>query len=281
MLPRQFSKVVNDKILADIKRRIEAGEKLKSIGEIYGCSGETIRQHALKLDCKAWKSGNSKLSPAQVREAKRKYEKEKCSMTEIAKLYGVTVENIGYIAKRDNWKLRARKRWILKSQLYEYQRLYEKRGWTFDLLGKLHGISGTAMRNWALKNNWKIRTVGDGKRASFKRKREEAGITQQQFDEYKAYHREVELLTRTNYKKYKHLLDPNSLRGKDFHLDHRLSRYDGFYKYSDKIPPEIIAHPANLKIRTQKENNKKSRRSSLTKAKLMRMIKKFDSIRTK
>lgn len=277
MLPRGFSKIVNATVLKDIEKRIKAGENTKKIGAIYGCSGETIRQQAIKYGWVIWKRGNTKLHPDEVREAKKLYECEKYEMADIARKYSVRVENICDIAKRDKWKLRAKKRWILKSELYEYQRLYEKHGWTFQLLGELHGITGTAMRNWAKKNNWKIRTVGEGKRASFKRIRKDSGITQQQFEDYKVYHTQAELLTRANYKKFKHIIDPDNKRGLDFHLDHRLSRYDGFYRYAEKIPPEIIAHPANLKIRTQQENNKKGRRSSLTKSKLYRLIKKFDA----
>lgn len=73
---------------------------------------------------------------------------------------------------------------------------------------------------------------------------------------WRNYKKSVKYHTTQTYKRFKHLLNPNSLElGRNtYHLDHMLSRKDGF---DQKIDPIIISHPANLRVIEAKENRKK------------------------
>jgi len=275
MKPREFSKILTVKKMKDIKERAEKGERLYSIGEAYGCSGETIRQLCIKNKWKYGPAGNYKISIEQMKYAKKEYEKSKREMSDIAKELGVTVENILYTAKRDKWKLRAKKKWILRSELNDYKRLYEVKGWPITQIAILHGISSTAMRNWAIKENWRIRSISESKLRASVIKRKSKGIQERQYSEFKLYCKQVHAETMRNYKKYKNIIDKDNKRSRDFHIDHALSKYDGFFKYKNPVPVEIVAHPCNLRLITQNENNKKSKNSSINKSKLLDKIKKF------
>lgn len=59
----------------------------------------------------------------------------------------------------------------------------------------------------------------------------------------------------------------------NYHVDHMLSVYEGF---KNNIPLAIVAHPANYKVITAKENNDKSIKSSITLSKLKKRIKEYD-----
>jgi hypothetical protein len=86
--------------------------------------------------------------------------------------------------------------------------------------------------------------------------------------EQKKYSRECRLLTEKNYRLFKHQIDPENKRGRDYHLDHRYSVIHGFI---NNVSPEIIASPFNLEILRSTENAHKFSNSSITLEQLMEM----------
>lgn len=72
----------------------------------------------------------------------------------------------------------------------------------------------------------------------------------------KRYNRIVHQLSQKNYKKFRHIINPNKYPiGKfDYHLDHKVSKFVG---WSLNIPPEIIAHQDNLEVIHYTDNIKK------------------------
>jgi hypothetical protein len=92
--------------------------------------------------------------------------------------------------------------------------------------------------------------------------------------EWQRYEQEVDRLTNQNYKKYKEIINPNNLtRGRTrgtYQLDHVMSKIGGF---NEGIAPELIAHPANLKMLTSSENQSKNSKSHYTKKQLLEAIK--------
>jgi hypothetical protein len=95
--------------------------------------------------------------------------------------------------------------------------------------------------------------------------------------EWQQYEQTVDRLTTQNYKKYKDIINPSNLqRGRTkgtYQLDHVMSKFDGFSK---RVDPEMIAHPANLRMMTSAENQSKHSKSHYTKEQLFEEIKKFN-----
>lgn len=85
----------------------------------------------------------------------------------------------------------------------------------------------------------------------------------------------VRRLTEKSYRKYKHVVDPKNLRSKEYHLDHRLSIYDGFCNHTPSVSPKLMAHPLNLKMLPATTNIRKSVTSSVTLNQLKHKIKSF------
>lgn len=77
---------------------------------------------------------------------------------------------------------------------------------------------------------------------------------------------------------YSDILDPDGKWGVEWHLDHMLSKYDGFNKYSKPVDLRIVCHPANLKLVPAHDNLTKNKKSSLSIQKLKKRIKRFESI---
>ena len=81
---------------------------------------------------------------------------------------------------------------------------------------------------------------------------------------WQKYEREVDLLTAKNYENHKSTINPNNLiRGRTkgtYQLDHIVSKFDGF---SNNVPPEVIAHPKNLRMLESSENKRKHTRSDM------------------
>lgn len=75
------------------------------------------------------------------------------------------------------------------------------------------------------------------------------------------YQRRVHQRSNTEYMHHIDKIDPNRLRGKDFHLDHVYSKFDGF---NNSVPVEVISHWSNLRIISAKENLSKNRHSDKT-----------------
>lgn len=104
--------------------------------------------------------------------------------------------------------------------------------------------------------------------------------------DYTQYKYAAYKLTNCVMYRYKHLIDPDGKRSHSFHIDHRLSVADAFYKIcSDTgkpsrrnkvLPLYVLCHPANLKLMKGHDNHVKSARSSITVKRLKQEIVEFD-----
>jgi hypothetical protein len=90
------------------------------------------------------------------------------------------------------------------------------------------------------------------------------------FDEYKNYKKEVQHKSNITYKKHKKEIDPNSLRGKGYQLDHIYSISTGF---KNKIDPKILSIKENLRILSSFDNNSKNNKCDISKDKLLLIFK--------
>jgi hypothetical protein len=75
------------------------------------------------------------------------------------------------------------------------------------------------------------------------------------------YRKSVRTISDRNYRRHWMTIDPTTLRGKEFHLDHIISIVDGF---NNDLDPEVIGHPTNLRIVTRLENLQKQGKSNRT-----------------
>jgi hypothetical protein len=102
-------------------------------------------------------------------------------------------------------------------------------------------------------------------------------VPDEQLPIFTLYRRKVRKLTELNYQTYTKQINPMGLlRGRrvgEHQLDHIMSIHRGFI---DDISPEIISHPANLRIVTSTENKMKSRRSEYSIDELMEKIDMFN-----
>jgi hypothetical protein len=143
------------------------------------------------------------------------------------------------------------------------------------------GLAEEFVKKRKQKGNYRL--MVDHNDPKIKAKRLQTGILQGRimdpmlkspFARYKA---EVGRLTELNYKKFKDIINPNDLtRGRingTYQLDHILSKVEGFKL---GVPPEILSHPANLRIIPMEQNISKSFRSHYTKEQLMEAIHDYD-----
>jgi hypothetical protein len=75
------------------------------------------------------------------------------------------------------------------------------------------------------------------------------------------YYAAVQYLTEQTYHIHKEKIDPNGNRGREWHLDHRYSVFQGFI---NGVPPEIIAHQHNLILISAKKNLQKGSNCTIT-----------------
>lgn len=66
-------------------------------------------------------------------------------------------------------------------------------------------------------------------------------------------------LTNKMYRQHQSSIDPNSLRGKEWYLDHVFSISDG---YLNGVPLDVICHPSNLVIMYYRDNSSKGLKSA-------------------
>lgn len=80
------------------------------------------------------------------------------------------------------------------------------------------------------------------------------------------YYAAVYSHTEKSYATHKHLIDPNSLRSAEYHLDHKYSIFHGF---REGIDPEIIGSYHNLELLSGTANMSKGSACSITVEQLM------------
>lgn len=80
--------------------------------------------------------------------------------------------------------------------------------------------------------------------------------------EWQQYADCVDRITRTSWKYYENKINPTRLiRGKEFELDHKYSKKEGFL---NNVPPEIVGHYYNLALIEKSQNRKKYSNSSIS-----------------
>jgi hypothetical protein len=86
--------------------------------------------------------------------------------------------------------------------------------------------------------------------------------------EWTKYKRSVDYHTYWNYKKFKHIINPNDLPlgHTTYQLDHIYSRKTGF---ENKVDPKIIGHQENLRVIPASDNRAKSYNCDITLEELM------------
>ena len=93
-----------------------------------------------------------------------------------------------------------------------------------------------------------------------------------------SYYEAVWRVSNTSYNYYKHVIDPNNLRGftddEMYHLDHMYSIMQGFV---NEICPTVIGHACNLQILTGNENLSKSASCWITLEELNENIREFET----
>lgn len=93
------------------------------------------------------------------------------------------------------------------------------------------------------------------------------------FIERHNYSNKISSETEIVYKKNRHSIDPDYLRGlnEGYAIDHKFSRFIG---YLEKIPPEVISCKGNLELLTFEENDSKHCKCSITKEELYELYEK-------
>lgn len=91
------------------------------------------------------------------------------------------------------------------------------------------------------------------------------------YDSFNNYKNLVYNLTNRTYRRYKKQIDPDGLRGNDYHLDHKYSIFQG---YIDNIDPNIISSVYNLEIIEASTNMSKKIKCNISKENL---IKKYEN----
>lgn len=148
----------------------------------------------------------------------------------------------------------------------------EKFGWINDLSDAerekwiAEVLLNTGCHMW-----WKTATEEEKKLVYTKRNATRIGVP---LDEYtnkiplskESYYILVGIHTVNSYFRYKKVLDPDGIRGNNYHLDHKYSIIRGYY---DGIAPEMIGSIHNLEIITAEENVRKGAKCSITKEYLM------------
>lgn len=89
------------------------------------------------------------------------------------------------------------------------------------------------------------------------------------------YNKTVDQVTYWMYNTYIKLIDPMEIRGFNFQLDHKVSKYFGFV---NKIPPRIIGDFNNLEIIPRSNNASKQNKNSITVEELYEAYNNFYSI---
>ena len=91
---------------------------------------------------------------------------------------------------------------------------------------------------------------------------------------FKQYNAAVRYYTNKIYQQNKLVLDPHSLRSKEWVLDHIYSVYDG---YRNSVPIETLCHPANLRLIAKTQNSSKGPTSIVTLDELYNSITVYNS----
>lgn len=102
-------------------------------------------------------------------------------------------------------------------------------------------------------------------------------VAKEDLTEFEVYKQTVTNLTRESWLKWESTINPNELpRGKEYELDHKFSIMQGFI---EGISAQIIAHPANLEIVSQKYNRTKNKKCSVTIDQLLESVHSWSDVK--
>lgn len=94
------------------------------------------------------------------------------------------------------------------------------------------------------------------------------------FRKRESYYSLVWALTERSVAYFPWLVNPKNLdRNSKYHLDHKYSKSQGFI---NKVPPEVISHPANLEVLVARENQSKKDKCSISLEELLEKIATFE-----
>ena len=88
-------------------------------------------------------------------------------------------------------------------------------------------------------------------------------------NEFEKYKLKVNKLTKISYRRYKYIIDPKNLRGREYHVDHKYSIIQGFF---ENIDPEVISSPFNLEMKTSHDNCSKQGKCDISIDELLEKI---------
>jgi hypothetical protein len=134
--------------------------------------------------------------------------------------------------------------------------LAEKEQWKNDVM------FNTGCHAW-----WKQATEADTRRVVSKRMATKSRVSQDLIEqslcrpeEYRAYAEAVWYITQITYSRFKNLIDPDNLRGPNWHLDHIYSVKVGFI---NNVDPQVIGSVHNLRIISSTSNIQKNIRCDI------------------
>jgi hypothetical protein len=138
-------------------------------------------------------------------------------------------------------------------------------------LNKIDGKDKNSILSLTCMNNHKIDIRYSSFRSGHRCKfcyYESMMISPNELDSFRKYSNIVRSRTRTIFRKYKELIDPNNLTidSKKYHIDHIYSISDG---YKNNIDPLIISSYVNLRVIGSIENLKKGKKSEIIKDELI------------
>lgn len=243
------------------------------------------------------------ISPGLVSKVRSLYVKEKINLREVGQRLGICHSTVSIIANANGFGsgkkdvIRANKN-ILEKYKKEITRMYVKQGMSFkeiaDSLNTRWQLVGTYIKSLGIKRSQKeqnqLCTISRTQNGNDPRQRvlREQDVLKvgHRFKNFREYAKAVRKATSYVYYFWKNIVDPRLKRSKDFHLDHQLSIFEGYYEYDatknkyvarrSPVPIVVMAHPANLKIMPGITNAKKCSSSHHTLEQLLRKIKQFE-----
>lgn len=228
---------------------------------------------------------------------------------EVADYFGLTRPAVSLIAKHNgfasdpNKKERGdRNREIARTNSREIKRLHTKEHVGAAELTRIFGFSQVGYVEQYLKSKpWKVSQSEIAKASVL---REEVRKQQNHYlrncyltaslksvRSYHEYKHRVRRLTALVLKDFVEILDPKNLRSPEWHIDHQISIFSGYFIYSptrrkfvrrkELIPLHLVCHPANLKLLPRAVNSSKANDNHLTEKELLTKIKSFEKVHGK
>jgi len=243
----------------DCINRYMSGETITAIAKYYGVS-DCVVSSALRRNNIHIFSRNSRKSVTITQEMIDEYVNDKVAkgaVERVARKYRINRNTFATILKEQHiYRTPTNTAVILTSDQMATAIELLKTGMSYTNIGKELGNYS----QWVMIKNFQA-----------------AGISRCKPDpSFETYVAEVRYYTEKNFTKFKKIINPSNLtRGrKNYHIDHIYSLYDG---WKNNIPPNIISHPANLRMLDYKTNINKRTRSDMTISELYERVENFNT----